>query len=73
MPENLLPCPFCGSDTATSITKCEDLWMEDINSCAVNCDFNDGGCGACGGYRYTQKEAVDLWNTRWKVALKTYG
>lgn len=31
---------------------------------AVICDFNWGGCGACGGYRETPKDAAEAWNKR---------
>ena len=61
----LLRCPFCGSTTATRVTKWfnvetheyEDQWQ-------VMCGFNDGGCGAAGGIRQTEGDAINTWNRR---------
>lgn len=67
----LKPCPFCGNTKivvldANSISEfCEgdDQWEENP-SFAVVCDFNDGGCGATGGYRLNEEGAAGAWNRR---------
>lgn len=30
----------------------------------VLCDYNDGGCGACGQWNHYANECIDAWNTR---------
>ena len=53
----LKPCPFCGKE--------ESVYMQkEGRDYAVVCDFNWGGCGACGGYRETTKDAAEAWNNR---------
>lgn len=63
----LKPCPFCGSGYSVKLCTWDDIYQtesEDPPSYAVVCDFNDDGCGATGGYRETEDEAVDAWNLR---------
>jgi|GEM_PF-6762918 len=31
---------------------------------SVVCNYLNGGCGACGGYRETKDEAIIAWNKR---------
>ena len=51
------PCPFCGKE--------ESVYMfKERKDYAVVCDYNLGGCGACGGYRETPKDAAEAWNKR---------
>lgn len=49
----LKPCPFCGGTDFTIETR--------GRSVAVICDFRQEGCGASGGYRDTEEEAVKTW------------
>lgn len=51
------PCPFCGQERSVYMLK-------EGKDYAVICDFNWGGCGACGGYRETPKDAAEAWNKR---------
>ena len=51
MKNGLKPCPFCGG-TDLVISACEEF-------VAIVCDFRQSGCGASGGYRYTEEEAVE--------------
>ena len=51
------PCPFCGKEGSVYMLK-------EGKDYAVICDFNWGGCGACGGYRETPKDAAEAWNKR---------
>jgi len=45
------------------IDRDSDLWADDPTYAAV-CDFNNKGCGASGGYRETESEAIEAWNQR---------
>lgn len=49
------PCPFCGGDTKTSNERFERTLLS-----WVYCT----SCGSAGGYRNTEQEAIDAWNTR---------
>ena len=53
----LKPCPFCGEEGSVYMLK-------EGKDYAVVCDYNWGGCGACGGYRETPKDAAEAWNKR---------
>ena len=63
----LMPCPFCGRvQTVGFYTDSDDLGeLEDRNSFAIVCDYNEGGCGATGGYSSTKGGAIRNWNMRW--------
>jgi len=65
-------CPFCGANRPIIYTASED-WADnhgDIykyphsEAWQVVCDITHGGCGAAGGYRSSEKEAVEAWNRR---------
>lgn len=66
----LKQCPFCGKLVA-EISNCKELEecknFEECDSgeyyCVV-CDFNNGGCGASGGFRETEEQAIYVWNNR---------
>lgn len=67
----LKPCPFCKSSTAPKISSCIDMEeCANYEACesdgvfCVCCDWNNGGCGASGGFRFTEEEAIEAWNTR---------
>lgn len=55
------PCPFCGNKNV----EIRDVWHERNNySLAVNCNYTKGGCGATGGSRTSEAEAIEAWNRR---------
>lgn len=68
----LKPCPICGKSVARIVSCYENSCKEadaDCKECpcatvAVCCDYNKGGCGATGGYRGTEIEAIVAWNRR---------
>lgn len=55
MTRELKPCPFCGGKAETSNNKFERTLLS-----WVYCT----SCGSAGGYRYTEAEAIEAWNTR---------
>lgn len=62
------PCPFCNaSETVQCLPESIISGNADEDTpdyFAVNCNFNLGGCGATGGYRETEEEAIKAWNNR---------
>ena len=63
MLNKILFCPHCSSPTAPRITIIEgkDGFRHRY---AVLCDYENGGCGAEGGYRHSEEEAIAVWNER---------
>jgi hypothetical protein len=63
-----LPCPFCGSVTAPHAeTDAEIEYKSEEDSTgyyAVCCNACNGGCGATGGFKPTEAEALAAWNAR---------
>ena len=62
---NLIPCPFCGKDTAVILK--EPIFSEGTVygfQYQVICDMHNDGCGASAGYRDTISEAKEAWNRR---------
>lgn len=64
-------CPFCGKTETLAIVDCIELEeCDQFEHCdkdtykTVACCYNKGGCGASSGYRPTEQEAIDAWNTR---------
>lgn len=58
----LKPCPFCNGIKLDIIDgECEGFGG--IGK-AVVCNYNQGGCGATGGFRPTEEEAIEVWNRR---------
>lgn len=51
----LLPCPFCGGEAKPSGERFENTILS-----WVYCT----SCGAAGGYRHTEAEAIAAWNSR---------
>lgn len=51
------PCPFCGRVGSL------DMWDED-GTYFIRCANSDFGCSATGPVGSSEKEAVELWNTR---------
>ena len=74
MDNKLRPCPFCGSTTAPSllrgdeITECDE--NEHSDSWAMVCDAHNGGCGAAAGYHVNPDSAVHKWNGRAELAAR---
>ena len=69
MSEKLKPCPFCGkTDPVGVFTHSERNtgWEVDerYDYLSVCCAYDNGGCGAAGGYRETKEEAIEIWNKR---------
>ena len=60
----LKPCPFCGNTNLFVGTSDEIHEDGDKHNYAVCCDFEQGGCGACGGYELSKIKAVENWNKR---------
>lgn len=63
------PCPFCAKAVA-SLETAEELHGGRNDLWAVVCGFHEGGCGATGGFRESQLEAVELWNHRLNEILE---
>ncbi len=74
----LKACPFCGKQHTLKLTTAQELAEEDgdydgefwehSDSWAVMCDAHrpggPGGCGASGGFKPSEIEAVQAWNLR---------
>lgn len=64
----ILPCPFCGSETAPTLTTAAE--SEGIDQVAddfvsVCCRVGSlGGCGAASGFFPTSEQAISAWNGR---------
>lgn len=56
-------CPFCGSSEAPFLITYhgKDGWRDRYS---VICSYNNGGCGAEGGWYHTKAEAIEHWNMR---------
>lgn len=55
-------CPFCGNpDLQLIVIPGKDGFRTRF---AVRCNYDDGGCGAEGGWRHDPDEALDVWNQR---------
>ena len=73
-----LPCPFCGKQHTLQLISGQELMGEDqefwqhSESFGVVCDASQpegkGGCGAMGGFKPTEEEAIEAWNTRTALA-----
>lgn len=59
MPDNLLPCPFCGSLNVDLFDSFGDI-ESGQNFCNVQCI----NCGAQGASRLGHKNAANAWNSR---------
>lgn len=67
----LKECPFCRKTETLAIVDCIELEeCDQFEHCdkdtykTVVCRYDEGGCGASSGYRPTEQEAIDAWNTR---------
>lgn len=61
--QKLKPCPFCGSIYAPRrfVRRGKNGFRD---SFMVFCDYQDGGCGASGGWYHHEGEAIEAWNMR---------
>lgn len=76
--QEALPCPFCGKQQTLQVISGQELMGEDqefwqhSDSFGVVCDASSpdgkGGCGAMGGFKPTEDEAIEAWNTRTALA-----
>ena len=76
--QEALPCPFCGKQHTIQVISAQELMGEDqefwqhSESFGVVCDASTpdgkGGCGAMGGFKPTEDEAIEAWNTRAALA-----
>jgi len=56
----LFPCPHCGNDSSLVTEKASDC-----DFFRIICDASKGkGCGSSAGYKTSEREAIELWNTR---------
>ena len=63
----LKKCPFCGNTNIFVGMDWELKGRDESDGTgfyAVVCNYLNGGCGACGGYRKTKDEAIIAWNKR---------
>lgn len=63
------PCPHCGKQESVGVVRWSDEHeyypdSGEEDSYAINCNFNQKGCGATGGYRITLEDAAVAWNKR---------
>jgi Lar family restriction alleviation protein len=56
-----LPCPFCGKDARTSVSKDESLWSHEIvDWYYVGCDSCDFSMSEC----IYEEDLIEKWNSR---------
>lgn len=63
MSEELKHCPYCGSSDYLKVKRVDGETVLPDNFQVV-CSWLAGGCGASGGVRRTQAEAIAAWNQR---------
>ena len=74
---NIKNCPHCGKpgrlstckdiENCTNVEECtayKHYYYPLSEMYTVVCDFNKGGCGACGGYYLDEEKAIEAWNKR---------
>jgi hypothetical protein len=65
---NLVACPHCGATKDAGVVhveKAADAFGAFVEGQRyVLCDFRIGGCGASGGVRDTEDDAIAVWNRR---------
>ena len=62
MSSEVKKCPFCAFQSPFVTSSIRAGIRPD--GFVVICDFEEGGCGASGGVRNSEDEAVDAWNQR---------
>lgn len=63
MSDELKPCPHCGNSDHLMVKQVEGETVSP-NNFQVVCSWMLGGCGASGGVRRTEVEAIAAWNAR---------
>ena len=63
--QKIRECPHCAFPGAVLITIPGRDGFRDRY--AVRCPYDDGGCGAEGGWRHYKEEAIEAWNERRRV------
>lgn len=63
-PVKLRKCPFCAFKYPHMMIHPPDNVNLFAFRYSILCDFQDGGCGAEGGWSKTKEGAIDLWNQR---------
>jgi hypothetical protein len=60
-------CPHCQSDKFLCVSSHSEIESDnddaDNDEFAVLCNHIHGGCGATGGFRPNEKDAILAWNT----------
>jgi hypothetical protein len=62
MSDNLLPCPFCGSDA--HIQEDDDRFFAACTSCFCNVGEAYDSCAMPAHIFHTKEAAAEAWNTR---------
>ena len=61
-------CPFCGKTESLRLIDSNEFKCENCKTLmpqyTIICDMTQKGCGAVGGYRDTESDAVEAWNKR---------
>lgn len=64
----VLPCPFCSHTKAPKLMTGPEINEDAHENCpvcwAVCCRFQEGGCGATGGFEIDGTSALERWNAR---------
>jgi hypothetical protein len=63
--QDLKPCPFCGEISPVRVCHASEINDGNISDTyTVICDYRNGGCGSCSGYRESKLGTIDIWNSR---------
>lgn len=62
--KRILKCPFCGNTDLEVVPKSEGIHGELGTGYIVRCNYLKCGCGANGGSRETEDDAIQVWNKR---------
>lgn len=66
----LLTCPFCDNNKISVVVDNAEYSLGLVDETNVHfsviCSTTSCGCGASSGWRDTEEEAIEAWNTRTK-------